>query len=61
MVPVQQQKAAKEFADRWKGKGYDKLNNITYVYSEHYFGASDAYAVTETGQKLNLYDFVKKD
>ena len=24
MVPVQQQKAAKEFADRWKGKGYEK-------------------------------------
>ena len=24
MVPIQQQKAAKEFADRWKGKGYEK-------------------------------------
>ena len=24
MVPVQQQKAAKEFADRWQGKGYEK-------------------------------------
>ena len=24
MVPVQQQKAAKEFAERWQGKGYEK-------------------------------------
>ena len=24
MTPIQQQKAAKEFADRWKGKGYEK-------------------------------------
>ena len=50
-----------EIKDNIKPESNDKLNSITYVYSEHYFGASDAYAVTESGQKLNLYDFVKKD
>ena len=24
MTPIQQQKAAKDFAERWKGKGYEK-------------------------------------
>ena len=30
MTPVQQQKAAKAFAERWEGKGYEKGESQTY-------------------------------
>ena len=50
-----------EIKDGVKPVTNDKLKNIDYVYSDHNFGASDAYAVTTTGEKINLYDFVKKD
>ena len=30
MNPIQQQKAAKEFAEFWQGKGYEKGESQTY-------------------------------
>ncbi len=52
---------SEDIKDNMKPVTNDKLKNIAYVYSEAGVGASDAYAVTVKGEKINLYDFVKKD
>ena len=52
---------SKDIKDNMKPITNDKLKNIAYVYSEAGAGASDAYAVTTKGEKINLYDFVKQD
>lgn len=57
MTQLEQQKAARKFANEWKGNGYEKSDSQSFWYSL----LRDVYGVEQPAKYINFEKTVKDD